>query len=68
MSNESETMREIHEIRRQIYEETKHMTPEERANTVHREATEALKAHGLERMVATASDVLPNQRRLLEVV
>jgi len=68
MSNEPETMREIHEIRRQIYEETKHMTPEERADTAHREAEKALRLYGLGHVVtATTSDVRPNQR-LLEVM
>jgi len=67
MSNESETMREIHEIRRQIYEETRHMTPEERANAVHREAAKALKMYGLEYMMVAASDAQTDQH-LSEVI
>jgi len=51
MSNEPEAMREVHEIRRQIYEETKHMTPKERADIAHCEAEKALRIYGLEHMM-----------------
>jgi hypothetical protein len=36
--NEPRAMREIHEIREKIYEETKHMTPEEQTELTRREA------------------------------
>jgi len=62
MSNELEAMREVHEIRRQIYEETKHMTPKERAYIAHCEAEKALRTYGLGHMMATTSDVQPSQR------
>ena len=38
MTNEPRAMKEIHEIRLQIYEETKHMTPEEQTDLTRREA------------------------------
>jgi hypothetical protein len=42
-------MREIHEIREKIHEETKHMTPRERTEYFHRGAEEAIKKYGLTR-------------------
>ncbi len=49
MSTEPKAMREIHEIREQIYEEIKHMTPKEQTEYFHREAEEAIKKYGLTR-------------------
>ena len=40
-------MREIHEIRIQIYEETKHMTPEERATHANEQAQKLIDQYGL---------------------
>ena len=45
--NEPRAVREIHEIRAQIYEETKHMTPDERAAHASREAQDFLDQYGL---------------------
>ena len=66
MSNEPEAMREVHEIRRQIYEETKHMTPKERADIAHCEAEKALRIYGLEHMMTTTF-YLQSSQRLSEV-
>ena len=48
MTNEPRAMREIHEIRDNIYEETKNMPPEERAALTRREAREMIEKYGLE--------------------
>jgi hypothetical protein len=45
--NESAAMREIHEIRERIYEETKDMTQAERAALTRREAQEMIDKYGL---------------------
>lgn len=47
MTTEKEMMRSLHAIREQIYEETKNMTPEERAASSEREVTEQAKKFGL---------------------
>jgi hypothetical protein len=47
MMNEPRAMREIHEIRERIYEETKNMTQEERAELTRREAQEMIDKYGL---------------------
>ncbi len=47
MPIESKTMRELHKIREEIYEETKHMTPEERANFINSRAEAELAKRGL---------------------
>ena len=47
MMNEPRAMREIHEIRERIYEETKHMTPEEQTELTRREAQTLIDRHGL---------------------
>ncbi len=51
MATEPRAMREIHEIRLQIYEETKNMTPQERTEYFHRGAEEAIKKYGLKKYV-----------------
>ncbi|MFH1449199.1 MAG: hypothetical protein ABIG09_02125 [bacterium] len=43
---EPEFMRELHEIREEMYEETKNLTPGERVDRTHREAEEFLTNHG----------------------
>ena len=45
--NEPRAMREIHEIREQIYKETKNMTQKERAALTHSEAQEMIDKYGL---------------------
>ena len=45
--NEPRAMKEIHDIRLQIYEETKGMSPEERVALVRREAQAMIDKHGL---------------------
>ncbi len=47
MTTANEIMRNLHAIREQIYEETKHMTPEERAEHINREADEGLAKLGI---------------------
>ena len=47
MTNEPRAMREIHDIRIQIYEEIKDMTSEERVALVRREAQELIDMYGL---------------------
>ena len=45
--NEPRAMKEIHDIRLQIYEETKDMSPEERVALVRREAQAMIDKYGL---------------------
>ena len=47
MRNEPKEVKEIHEIREKIYEETKNMTSEERAKYAHCEALKLLKQYSL---------------------
>ena len=47
MTNEPRAMREIHEIRERIYEETKNMTPEEQTELTRREAQSLIDKYGL---------------------
>ena len=47
MRNEPKEVKEIHEIREKIYEETKNMTSEERATYAHSEAQKLLKQYSL---------------------
>jgi len=47
MTNEPRAMREIHEIREKIYEDTKHMTPEEQTELTRREAQELIEKFGI---------------------
>jgi hypothetical protein len=45
--NEPKALKEIHDIREKIYEETKNMTPEERVNYAHYEAQKLIKQYNL---------------------
>ena len=47
MYKEPAPMREIHEIQEKIYEETKHMTPEEQIAYIRKGAEEFKKKYGL---------------------
>ena len=47
MTNEPRAMKEIHDIRLQIYEEIKDMTPEERIAMVRLEAQAMINKYGL---------------------
>jgi len=42
---EPKAMREIHEIMEKIYEEEKHLTPEERVKKINKESEEFIKKH-----------------------
>ena len=57
--NEPRAMKEIHDIRLQIYEETKDMSPEERVELVRREAQEMIEKHGLK-----VKRLEPSERRM----
>jgi shikimate kinase len=46
-SNEPRALREIHEIREQIYEETKNLSPEERAERRNKIGREIAEKYGL---------------------
>jgi hypothetical protein len=45
--NESKALKEIHDIREEIYEETKNMTSEERVKYAHCEAQKLIKQYNL---------------------
>jgi len=60
MRTEPQAMKEIHEIREQIYEETKHMTAEERANRANKVAEECAAKHNI-------TLIRPGDRRALKV-
>lgn len=47
MYKEPNAMREIHEIRRRLYEEEKNLSTEELVAKIHRESEEAIKKYGL---------------------
>jgi len=47
MMNEPKALKEIHDIREKIYEETKNMTSEERVKYVHYEAQKLIKQYNL---------------------
>jgi ribosomal protein L29 len=47
MKNELKSLKEIHDIREKIYEETKNMTPEERAKYAHLEAQKLIRQYHL---------------------
>ena len=47
MTNEPAAIKEIHTIRAKIYEETRYMTPEERADFAHTEAQTLIKHYNL---------------------
>ena len=47
MSREPRALKEIHEIREKIYEETKHLNPEERADLTNRVGREFVEKYGL---------------------
>ena len=47
MSTEPESMAQIHRIREQLYEEEKHLSPQERVAKIHRESDALLKEWGL---------------------
>lgn len=46
-NNEPRALREIHEIREQIYEETKNLSPEERSEQTNRIGREIVEKYGL---------------------
>lgn len=46
-NNEPKALKEIHDIREQIYEETKDLSQEERAEQTNRIGREILEKHGL---------------------
>jgi hypothetical protein len=52
---ESESLRELHKIREQIYEETKHMTPEEKDAYIRKGAEDLKKKYGLKLRKSTQS-------------
>ena len=47
MKNEPNALKEIHDIREKIYEETKNMTIEERAKYAHSEVQKLIKQYDL---------------------
>ena len=47
MKNEPKALKEIHDIREKIYEETKNMTPEERVQHTRSEAQKLIKQYNL---------------------
>jgi len=47
MRNEPKEVKEIHDIREKIYEETKNMTSEERVSYAHYEAQKLIKQYNL---------------------
>jgi acyl-CoA synthetase (AMP-forming)/AMP-acid ligase II len=47
MRSEPQVMKEIHDIRAQIYEETRHMTAAQRADRANRVAEECAAKHGV---------------------
>ena len=47
MMNEPKALKEIHEIREQIYEETKNMKPAERAAHAHDDAQKLIEKYNL---------------------
>jgi hypothetical protein len=59
--NEPRAMMEIHEIRERIYEETKHMTPDERAARANEQAEELIAMYGLK----VKRPDLPLQRKVI---
>jgi len=44
---ESKVLEEIYKIREQHYEETKHLSPDEYLNKLHKDAEEVIKKYGL---------------------
>ena len=44
---EPEPMREIHAIQEALYEEEKHLSPQERMQKIHQEAQEVIQKYGL---------------------
>ena len=47
MKTESNALKEIHEIRENIYEETKNMSPEERVKHTHYEAQKLIEQYNM---------------------
>jgi hypothetical protein len=47
MKNEPSALKEIHDIRERIYEETRNMTPDERAACAHCEAQALIRQYNL---------------------
>ena len=45
-TREPEFMRELHKIREEIYQETKHLTPRQRIKRTHKESEEFLQSQG----------------------
>ncbi len=58
ISREPTAMEEIHTIQERIYEETKHMTPEERARAMNEKARAVAEEYGLI-IVRTALNGVP---------
>ena len=50
MIKEPKTMKELHEIRKRLYEEEKHLSTEELIAKIHKEAEEVKKKYSLIRM------------------
>ncbi len=59
MATEKEIMRELHEIREKMYEETKHMSPAERLEQEQHDLAEQLAALGITLKRPSARELSP---------